>query len=141
MGDRDGISDPWLQRRATLPNREALESYKSNLRMFNERWSGEPSTPKTVRQIFKQHEDVGRTVTQILHERGKDTSNRSLRTPQYSKLFEEASNQPGGLDRYLHLVEKDHERYARDLKQFKDKMVKFDHDHGLTPTESNAENR
>lgn len=89
MGNRDDVSDPWLQRRATVPSREALESYRNRLRMFNERWNGEPSAPKTVLQLFKLDEDVGNRVTQKLQERGQVSSNKTLRNAVYSQMFEE----------------------------------------------------
>ena len=40
MGDRDGVSDPWLQRRATIPDRVAVEAYISALYTFNMRRRG-----------------------------------------------------------------------------------------------------
>ena len=40
MGDWDGVSDPWLQRRATMPDIAAVEAYKSALYTFKMRWRG-----------------------------------------------------------------------------------------------------
>lgn len=133
MGDRDGIADRWLQRRVTIPSREAVESYRNRMQLFVERGRGEPSAPKTVRQIFKKDEDVGKEVTQLLLSRGQVPSDKTLRSKVYAQLFEDATNKPGGLDRFLHLVEKDHERYSRELKWFKEKRREFDRRNGLLP--------
>lgn len=116
MGDRDGVADSWLQRRATMPEREVLEAYRSELYTFNLRWRREPSAPKTVRQVIKQDEEVWRRVTEVLQKRGQIPFNKTLRTGVFSQLFEEDSNKLGGLDRYLHLVEEDHERYASEFQ-------------------------
>ena len=61
------------------------------------------------------------------------SSNKTLRKGVLSQLFEEYSNNPGGLDRYLHLVEKDYERYACEFQAFKEIMNTFDRDNGLLP--------
>lgn len=50
-----------------------------------------------------------------------------------SRLFDEASNKPCGLDRFLHLVEKDHERHAKDYKNFEKKLRQFDENNDLLP--------
>ena len=61
------------------------------------------------------------------------SSNKTLRKGVLSQLFEEYSNKPDGLDRYFHLVEKDHERYACEFQAFKEIMNTFDQDNGLLP--------
>lgn len=60
MSDRDGVSDPWLQRRVSVPGSDALDAYMNKLQMFNERYEGEPLAPETVRQVFRQDGTVGR---------------------------------------------------------------------------------
>ena len=116
-----------------MQDRAAVEAYKSALYTFNMRWKGEPSAPKKVRQVFKQDEEIRRRVTQVLQERGQMSSNKTLRKRVLSQLFEEYSNKPCGLDRYLHLVEMDHDRYACKFQAFKETMNTFDRDNGLLP--------
>lgn len=139
MGCRDGVTDPWLQRHVTVPSREALETYRNGLQLFKERWVGEPPASRTIRQVFKQDEEVGNRVTAILQERGQVPTNKTLRVAVFAELFGEASIKLGGLDRFTHLVEKDQERYARELKEFKEKMLQFDRDTGLVADENSNE--
>lgn len=139
MGDRDGVSDIWLQRRATMPSRAALARYRDELRVYVERERGHPKARKTLRQVFKDDERVLSEVAQVLSQHSTGASARTLRTLRTLKtqtllrLFEEAENTPGALDRFYHVLEKDQERYARELKEFKDKQTQFDEEHGLLP--------
>lgn len=110
-----------------------MEAYRSELYTFTQRWQGKPSTPKTVHQVFEQDEEVGRRVTEVLQKRDQIPSNKTLRTGVFSQLLEECSKKPGGLHRYLHFVEKDHERYASEFQAFKEIMNNFDRDNSLLP--------
>lgn len=131
MGDRDGLTDPWLQRRVTLPSRHALDKYKNSLQEYIQRYSNEPSAPMSVRQAFKKDPAVIEQVAQIMRDQGPGP--RDLKNKLINKLFNEAEKKPGGLDRFLHLVEKDLERFAKVTKEFENELQIFDRDHGLLP--------
>lgn len=75
-------------------------------------------------------------VNQLMRENGPGPS--ALKTKLLAKLFDEAEKRPGGLDRFLHQVERDHERYSKEMKEFRRKLEEFDRDHGLLPREGGA---
>lgn len=139
MNDREQVRDPWLQRRATIPSREALLQYQNQLQTYIQRGTEEPSGVMTLRQAFKKDAEIANQATRILQERGESVSNKVLRSAVIAKLFAEASSKPGGLDRFLHAVERDHERYAEELKVFKETVKQFDREHGLLPVEDESE--
>lgn len=136
MGDREVGTHGWLQRSVTVPRREALDDYRNKMQLFISRGSGEPTPPQTIRQVFKQDQAVQLEVTDLLQQRGENVRSKKLRNETVSKLFDEACNKPAGLDRFTHLVEKDHERFARELKVFKEKVRQLDEEHGLLPVSS-----
>lgn len=145
MRDRHGFTDPWFQNSATRPSDETIEQYLKELAVFKERETGHPSAPITIRNAFNKDRIVLEEVERRLRDAGAGSSvattsasrNASVTKHklQMSKvLFEEASPRPGRLDRYTALVEKDHERYAKELKHFKEVVQrKFDEEHGLLP--------
>lgn len=139
LGNREDVLDPWLQRRATKQSPEALQKYHNKQQIFQERFQGELKAPMTLRQVFKNDKEVGVRVSRVLQERGQPASNSSKRTAVYSALFDEKSNRPGAMDRVIHLVDKDHERYANDLKVFNQKLERYDRDHGLLPRQPSSE--
>ena len=94
-----------------------MEKYQNDMRTFIERGKGEPDAPKTIRQVLKADEGVRSHVERLLEKSG--TRAKGAKTKLFNKLFEELENQPGGLDKFQHLLEKDHERYAVELRAFK----------------------
>ena len=56
-----------------------------------------------------------------------------MRNLALKRMFEEAEKTPGALDRFYHIVEKDQERDAQQLKDFKKAQKSFDRGHGLLP--------
>lgn len=141
MGDRQNVGDPWLQRRVTIPSASSVDKYRNEISVYKRRESGHPSAPITVRQAFKNDPVVAEKVASMrLEESTKDSTSASresdakARTRLTSKLFEEATLRPGGLEKYRRLVERDLERYAGELKVFKEvTQVKFDEENGLLP--------
>lgn len=131
MGDREGITDPWMQRRVTAPDPTTLETYKNDLQIYIERYRNEPSPPQTIRQVFKKDATVLQQVGQMVGENAEGS--RGAHTKLIGKLFDEAEKKPGGLDRFQHQVERDLERYAREMKEFKKGLRKFDEEHNLLP--------
>lgn len=71
-------------------------------------------------------------LNQKLAEQGNSSSGSRTRnatkaaTNAMNKLFEEAENTPGGLERFEHLVERDLKRCVRKLKEFKQVQRQFD---------------
>lgn len=108
MGDRDGVSDPWRQRRVTMPSLRTISRYREEMRVHVERESGHPSAPKTLRQVFKADEKIQADDAQILRNHSvSGAAARTLKTKTLTKLFQEAEGTPGALDRFYPLVEKD----------------------------------
>lgn len=69
-------------------------------------------------------------------------SEAKVRTRITKRLFEEALMHPGGLEKYRYLVEKDIERDAKELKNFKeDIQQEFDQQNGLLPTAPSVRKR
>lgn len=135
MSNRDGVTDRWLQRKVTEPNRRALEGYRNEMRIYSERENGSPIAPRTVRQLYKQDQGVLEKVDAIMSNHSvSEADARRLRKRTITQLFEEAENSPGALDRFYVLAEMDHERYARDLTEFKRVQRQFDQERGLLPT-------
>ena len=58
---------------------------------------------------------------------------REAKTKLLAKSFEEAERKTGELDRFRYLVEKDQERYAEELRKFKETLREFDRDRRLLP--------
>lgn len=134
MGDRDGVLDPWLQRRVTVPSRRTILRYREDIRMHVERESGHPPAPKTLRQVFKEDDNILAKADSILsHHSVSGQTAKALKAKTLAELFQEAENTPGGMDRFYPLVEKDQERYSKELKEFKKKQEDYDKDHGLFP--------
>lgn len=144
MGDRCSFTDPWLENFATRPDDESIDQYKNELAIFKEREKDHPSAPVTVRNAFNKDRAVLEEVERRLQDAlsGSDAANNGASRSSVNKcraqilkqLFEEASLRPGGLDKCTALVEKDHERYAEQLKHFKEvAQNKFDEEHGLLP--------
>lgn len=130
MGDRQSVSDQWLQKRVTRPSTVAIAKYRSQLQLFNDREHGHPKSARTVRQVFKDDATIKAEVFRIRQQPGETRSAAKVT----ASLFDEASSKPGGLDRFEHMVERDLERYAAELKTFIEvTQRKFDEDHGLLP--------
>ena len=134
MGNRDGVSDPWLQRRVTAPSMSCITRYREGLQLFKEREAGSPTPPKTIRQIFKEDEKIREKVDLIRS--AQDAAHRESKAVINSRLFNEADRTPGGLDRFLILVEADVERYGREMESFKRIQEAFDRRHNLIPNSS-----
>lgn len=136
MGDREGVSDRWLQRRATIPTTTALERYRNKFKMYVEREKGHPKAAKTLRQVYKEDEKTLGEVSQAMgnHSLSRAAAKRT-QNQLLSSSFEEAEKIPGALDRFYHGVEEDQERYAREFKEFKTKQAQFDLEHGLLAKE------
>lgn len=136
MGDRQGVSDPWLQKRATNLSRRALERYRYDLSTYVQREKGRPKAPKTLRQIFREDEKVLEEVSRVLagHNLHRQAE-KSLRSQTLMRLFNDAEKTPGAFDRFQYLLEQDQERYFRELKDIKKKQEEFDKEHGLHPVE------
>lgn len=139
MGVRQSGADQWLQKRATRPTGTAIAKYNDDLHVFNDREKGHPAASETVRQVFKNDSMVQEQV-EIIRRRQSCCDNPTTTESASkiaSRLFDEASSMPGGLDRFEHLVELDLERYAKELKVFKEiTQRKFDEEHGLLPSPS-----
>lgn len=56
-----------------------------------------------------------------------------------AQLSSEAEKLPGGLEKYHALVEQDHERYSRELKVFKERVMSFDIGNGLCQSDMEVE--
>ena len=54
-----------------------------------------------------------------------------MRNLTLKRMFEEAEKTPGAVDHFYHIVEKDQERYARELKDFRKVQKQFDKEHGF----------
>lgn len=139
MGNREGIQDRWLQRRVTVPSREVIQKYRDEITTFVERNNGNPSQPLTVKQCFKRDQNNQAKVTRIMQEREISSSDSRAKTKLFSDLFEEAENTPGALDQFNYMVEKDLERYSRELEQFKEHQKQFDIERGFPTTSSVCE--
>lgn len=136
MGDRECVSNPWLQRRATTPSRRAVEQYRNDLSIYVHREKDRPKAPKTLRQIFREDEKVLEEVSRVLARHNlHGQAERSLRIQTLTGLFNDAEKTPGAFDRFQYLLEQDEERYSRELKEFKKKQDEFDKKHGLHPVE------
>lgn len=129
MGRSELCCDRWLQRGVTVPSRMAIERYKNELQTFSARENGYPGAPATVKQCFKNDQAVRGQASQLMNERRIPQTNSKARTKVLNNLFEKAENTPGALDRY-HMVEKDLERFSRDLKLFKEHQREFDKERG-----------
>lgn len=145
MGDRQNITDPWLQQNVTVPSAEVLAKYREELSLYKEREKGHPSAAITVKQAFKKDPTVREKAETILRDTTASASSFSgTRSPQstakllpkkLADLFEEAELIPGGLEKYECLVERDLERYSKELKYFREvTQRRFDEEHGLLPT-------
>lgn len=106
------------------------------MQIYKDRERGRPQAPCTLRQMFRRDEKVIEEVDRTLSAHTVfGAVAKSLRNKTFSRLFEEAEKTPGALDRFLSRVEKDQERFARELKEFKQKQVEFDDEHGLLPVQ------
>lgn len=135
MGDRDGLSNKWLQRQVTRPSSEVICRYQKEFMLHKEREKGYPSTPKTLRQVFKMDQKVNDQALQIV---GRQTVSgaaavRKLLTETLSNLFDEAVKTPGALDRFYFIVENDKECFSRELKEFRIRQERFDRENDLLP--------
>lgn len=135
MGDREGMADPWLQRRASHLSAATIAKYREGVKLFNERERGHPRAPKTLRQLFKEDPSIREKVTRDRNDPSGETQETAAKV--VVRLFDEAMITPGALERFEHQVEKDVERYAKELKHFKEvSQRKFDEEHGLLPLQS-----
>lgn len=136
MGDRESVSDPWLQHRATVPSRAVIERYNNEMQLYSERESGYPRAPMSLRQAFKKDAKVQGDISRMMKDKDVSASvAKKLKTIMLGKLFEETERTPGGLDRFYRVIEKDQERYSRELSAFKRKQKEFDRERGLLPHE------
>lgn len=103
------------------------------------------SAPITIRTAFNSDPKIVEEVERRIRESAPATNGTNGRPESVAKaknrllkeLFEKASLCPGALDKYAVLVEKDIERYAKELKNFKEVVQRnFDEDNGLLPTPS-----
>lgn len=125
-----------MHRFVTLPDRLAVERYRSEIHIFAEREKGHPSAPRTVKQFFKKDLKIIDKVIELVRERGLSPTDSKAKTKISNELFLRHENTVGGLDRFFQMVEKDLERYARELKVFKDSQKEFDRRNGLLPSQS-----
>lgn len=139
MGDRDNVTDPWLQKRVTIPSPPVLEKYHRELALFIEREKGYPKAPSSLRMAHKNDLQVREEVERKLQSGGKKSGESEMKamTRLSAELFQEAELRPGALNKYDLLVAKDMERYAKELKTFKEvTRKKFDEENGLLPQPS-----
>lgn len=123
----------WLQRRATVPSRFAIERHRNEMQVFSDRESGHPKTPMTLRQAFKKDAKVTADISRMIQDKEVTGSvAKKLKTTTLGKLLYEAEKTPGGLDRFYQVIEKDQERYSIELCVFKRKQEQFDREHGLS---------
>lgn len=129
----------WLHVRPTQPDVDGVQKYRNHIRLCRTRDIGYPAPPLTLRQAFKNDPAVMKQVSVLyasslsgIGEAVSHQSNEKSRKARIAaQLFNEAEKLPGGLDRYNLLVEKDHERYSRELKTFRESVMRFDLANGL----------
>lgn len=107
MGDRDCVSDRWLQHNATMPGDAAIEKYRKELRLFVEREKAHPRAPMNIRQAFKSDPVVVEMANKVFQENGRRGVSDASVAKSEDRMFIEAENSPGRLDQYQHVVEKD----------------------------------
>lgn len=134
MGDRDSVSDKWLQRKVTQPSNEAISHYRRELAVYREREKGYPVAPKTMRQVFKSDPKVREQAARIVSSRSLSVAEqRKEMTKTVSEIFDNAVKTPGALDRYYCEVEKDKDRFATELREFRKHQELFDTENELLP--------
>lgn len=98
-----------------------------------DRWNRQSDPRRTIRQVLERDKGILRHATEILQSQipSRMAVPRNHISKVIAKLFDDAEKTAGGLDRFLHLVEKDHEKDSRELKEFKAKLQTFDEDHQI----------
>lgn len=115
MGDRDSVGDPFLQLQVTRPPSHAIKRDKDIVKVNKKRLKGCPAAAKRLCSVFKGGETVKGRVAEDMLKGNTETADKIG-----SRLFSEAESTPGGLSRFKALVEKDIERFAYELKLFKE---------------------
>lgn len=115
-----------MQRVVTRPSSSALSKYQDELNIFQRREGGYQKATRTVRQLFKNDAAIMETVPRIYR-----ASNEAKETKAKisSRLFEEATEIPGGLAKFENLASKELERYGAEIKFLKE----VTEENGLSP--------
>lgn len=104
MGDRDCVTDPWLQKRVAFPSLEAVEEYQKGLLLFARRRKDFPRSPRDIRNYFSKDPHVVSQVAGILSTHARTPSSAELKNI-IANLLEDAYKTPEVLDHFLLLVE------------------------------------
>lgn len=130
--------DHWGQQRVTIPSQQAINGYRNAVALYKERMRGQPAAPKTLKQVFRADPDTKARAESQRQRPGCQAGDTVAKIT--ARLFDVAELTPGALDRFRYLVEKDLERYARELKVFRETTLKqFDEENNLLPVVETAQ--
>lgn len=137
MGNRESITDPWLQKPVASPSPAALLKYRDELEVYKQKEAGHPLAAKSVRQLLKFDAEIKEKAERIRRASAGRTAESMAKILR--RLFDEATNKPGGLEKFERLAEKELERYAAQIKVFREvTQHKCDEEHGLAPSPSHS---
>lgn len=140
MGNRDGLSHRWLPKPASRANDSAITAYRNELQMFIERGKGHPRALLTVKQACKMDRQVNETGNLKLRQASNRNERGETLVKVKNRMFSEAKKILGALASYINAVEGDHERYAKELKRYKEVTQRtFDEENGVLPIQTSIE--
>ena len=134
MGNRGSCRDPFLQFRAKIPSQAAIKKFKELMRISRGRHDGHPKMEKSPYQIFREESGVQKRVDAIMDDLKLTAAQRKERGPQlFREQFFSLASRPQEMEVWNLKAEKDHERYARELKTFMVKQKTYDMANGIAP--------